>query len=410
MVAENNEFLLFKKEMEGLVERFAKNIKEYKAPHTEYLEARLREDYLNPMLVSLGWDVGNRKGYVQNQREVEIESRTRIGFAKKRADYLFRIEGTDVFILEAKQPREELTGEHIFQAKRYAWNKDLPLAVLSDFEELKFFIVTTTPRSDEESQGHYKTFNYLNYLNNLDEIWNILSYKKVKAGSIAELLNGLRKKGIKDKKHRQGFLILPEKTKSLDEQFLQLLEEARSEIGKSIAKTNKLEDREPNFLNEVTQKIIDRILFLRICEDRDIDTGTKLESIVSIWRKQTEESERGGKLINESLYTKLASHFKTLDRRPPGYATFFNGQIFQKHPSEELNIDDDVLASFLDQITDETSPYLFNVMPVDHSISQLLGRGWCFRNAFTIDPKVGQQKFFGKCLLAQSTLREHTNV
>ncbi|NJK93487.1 MAG: hypothetical protein HC904_17735 [Blastochloris sp.] len=117
----------FSGELALLVERFARNLDEYKGPH--YNEARLRDDFLNPFFLALGWDVANRAGHIQSKREVEIESATRIGSGKKRADYLFRGAGRDRFICEAKKPSSPLDKGPIFQAKRYAWNKDLPLAV-----------------------------------------------------------------------------------------------------------------------------------------------------------------------------------------------------------------------------------------------------------------------------------------
>lgn len=90
-----------------------------------YSEARLRQDYLDPFFRALGWDLENRQGLVQQQREVEIESRTDIAGRAKRADYLFRTNGLDKLICEAKKPGDALGARAAFQAKRYAWNKNL---------------------------------------------------------------------------------------------------------------------------------------------------------------------------------------------------------------------------------------------------------------------------------------------
>ena len=58
------------------------------------------------------------------------------------------------FCCEAKKPREDIAAaRHPFQAKRYAYNKNLPLAVLSDFEALKIYVVGGKPHIDRPEEG-----------------------------------------------------------------------------------------------------------------------------------------------------------------------------------------------------------------------------------------------------------------
>jgi hypothetical protein len=78
----------FEKELNRLVESFGKRIVELKQPG--YAEAQLRDDFLNPFFRALGWDMENRAGLIQREREVKIESATQIGGGRKRADYLLR--------------------------------------------------------------------------------------------------------------------------------------------------------------------------------------------------------------------------------------------------------------------------------------------------------------------------------
>ena len=44
-----------------LVERFERNLDEYKRP--DYKEARVRAEFIDPLLESLGWDVRNVQGH-----------------------------------------------------------------------------------------------------------------------------------------------------------------------------------------------------------------------------------------------------------------------------------------------------------------------------------------------------------
>ena len=110
-------FETFEKELNRLVESFGKRLAELKQPG--YAEAQLRDDFLNPFFRALGWDMENRAGLIQKEREVEIESATQIGGGRKRADYLFRTDKRDRFVCEAKKPAEELHARYAFQAKRW---------------------------------------------------------------------------------------------------------------------------------------------------------------------------------------------------------------------------------------------------------------------------------------------------
>jgi hypothetical protein len=79
-------FESFEKELNCLVESFGDRLAELKS--ADYNEAKLRDDFLNPFFRALGWDMENRAGLIQKEREVEIESTTQIGGGRKRADYL----------------------------------------------------------------------------------------------------------------------------------------------------------------------------------------------------------------------------------------------------------------------------------------------------------------------------------
>lgn len=131
-------FETFESALRDLVSRFSAGATGFLS--RDYAEASVRQDFLDPFFFALGWDLKNERQLILNKREVEIESRTMIDGRKKRADYLFRIDGTDRFVCEAKKPAEVLNSDHAFQAKRYARNKVLPLALLTDFEGLCLYL------------------------------------------------------------------------------------------------------------------------------------------------------------------------------------------------------------------------------------------------------------------------------
>ena len=84
-------FETFQQELASLVARFSAGATGFLA--RDYAEASVRQDFIDPFFTALGWDLKNERQLILNKREVEIESRTLIDGRKKRADYLFRIEG-----------------------------------------------------------------------------------------------------------------------------------------------------------------------------------------------------------------------------------------------------------------------------------------------------------------------------
>jgi hypothetical protein len=369
-------FATFEKELNRLVESFGRRLNELQS--ADYNEAKLRDDFLNPFFRALGWDMENRAGLIQKEREVEIESATQIGGGRKRADYLFRTHPRDQFICEAKKAAEELNARYAFQTKRYAYNKGVWVGILTDFEELKIFIVGSKPHLDEPQVGEWKSWHFRQYPLLARELWDLLARDSIAAGSIDRVIDALPKKAAGTGKARQQWLIKPDRTRALDNDFLGFLDATRRDLASDIYKNNGHENRfEANRLTEAVQRIIDRILFLRICEDRDIDTGTTLQSIVEIWRKNTGHDETGRRahqqplemhdtppagendglrVPKDSLWRRVVEHFRALDRRPPTHVPFFNGNLFKPHFTETLVISDEWLAGFIGELSDDETP------------------------------------------------------
>lgn len=378
-------FRAFQANLDRLVETFGRNLADYKS--NRYDEASLRQEFLNPLFRALGWDVENQTGQIPQHREVEIESRTDIGGRQKRADYLFRTDRIDRFICEAKKPADELQAAGAFQAKRYAWNKGLFLAVLTNFEEIRLYVVGSKPHPEELGVGLWKTWRSHEYPLVAREIWDLLSRSSVAGGALERVIDSLPRKPAAKGKARQQWLFKPDRSRALDTDFLNFLDEARRELASDLIRRNDRADLlEDNRLNEAVQRILDRLLFLRICEDRDIDTGRPLAQILRSWRDHAEspvprKPRQSEFELRETaaeyavraarppkpgpFWREVVAHFQALDRRPPSHIPFFNGNLFKPHFSEELEVGDEWIAGFLDDIGDEESPYLFNVIPVE---------------------------------------------
>ncbi len=122
-----------------LVQRFARNADAYKAGR--YNETQLRREFIDPLFITLGWDVNNAAGYAEAYKDVIHEDAIKIGAATKAPDYCFRIGGTRKFFVEAKKPSVDIHGDPhpAFQLRRYTWSAKLPLSILTDFDELAVY-------------------------------------------------------------------------------------------------------------------------------------------------------------------------------------------------------------------------------------------------------------------------------
>lgn len=223
------------------------------------------------------------------------------------------------------------------------------IATLSNFETLQVFVVGGKPEQISPWE-RCKQWHYTEYVKSAEELWALFSRSNVASGSLEKYISSLPKKPLKGKA-RQGWLIAPERIRTVDTEFLAYVEEQRELLAKDLVQQNKKHKWTSIDLNESIQRILDRILFVRISEDRDIDTGRPLELILSDW-----EAMQVGQ---PTLYSRLVAHFNRLDDT-------FNGALFKSgHESETLNVSDEYLADLIRDLSSEDSPYLFNTLPVE---------------------------------------------
>jgi len=262
----------FQQELARLVETFSRNLDAYKS--AGYDEARLRQEFLNPLFRALGWDLENKAGLIPAHCEVVVESRTDVG----RADYLFRTDRKPRFVCEAKKPAEELHG-HAQQAKGYAWTIGVPLAVLTDFEGLNIYIVGSEPKENEPMVGLWKTYFFREYPAKARELWDLLARDNVAGGSMDRAIESLPKKPLRLGKGQ--FVIRPDPTQSFDAKFLNFLDGARRSLASDLIRHNDRTDLlEGTRLNDAVQCILDRLLFIRISEARGC--GARWNSTVNL--------------------------------------------------------------------------------------------------------------------------------
>ena len=145
------------RETSELVKRFERNRESYRS--SEYNEAQVRLELINPFFKALGWDLYNEAGYAEAYKDVVHEDAIKIGGVTKAPDYAFRIGGARKFFVEAKRPGVDIKNDHdpAYQLRRYAWSAKLPLSILTDFEEFAVYDCRIRPnRADKASMARTK--------------------------------------------------------------------------------------------------------------------------------------------------------------------------------------------------------------------------------------------------------------
>ncbi len=365
--------------LEKLVRYFEKNIHQMKAP--TFNEAQARQQLIDPFFEALGWDVRNRNMLPPHMAEVLPEGRVRTSLnrvvkeqtvlfetestiheaqadyasmleyiaedeykaearmATKKPDYRFRLGGTTKFFVEAKKPSVDIISNRdaIFQVKRYGFSARVPVSILTNFEQFRVFDCTRKPFYEKPKIGVLKEFDlpYTSYLDDFDKLYDTFSHEAVVAGS----LETLQKKYLDKKKGEY----------SLDNSFLDDLSTWRVELAQDIAKHPK--NRRiitSNTLNECVQRILDRIVFLRVCEDRSIEETGTLLALLRLWQDHTGLSlyEQFNKLINT--------------RR-----SLYNGLLFAEHQCEQLEVGNVILEKIFKNVNYPLSPYHFEEIGVE---------------------------------------------
>jgi type I restriction-modification system DNA methylase subunit len=318
------------REIAGLVGRFEEQYDSYRK--SDYNETLTRRDFIDPFFKALGWDVDNRSGYAEAYREVIHEDKIKVGGATKAPDYSFRLPGgRRLFFVEAKKPsvsvKEEI--QPSYQVRRYGWSAKLPVSLITDFEEFSVYDCTRKPKStDKASVARIRYLTFRDYLKEFDFIWDTFSKERVLQGSFDRFVQSdTRKKG----------------TATVDREFVQSLDDWRTYLATSISWNNK--DLDEDEINFAVQQTLDRIIFLRIAEDRGVETyGTLKEAI------------RQG-----NYYENLYRQFLRADEK-------YNSGLFDFEKdviSRNLKIDNKVVKTIISELYYPECPYEFSVLSVE---------------------------------------------
>lgn len=313
--------------IKDLVARFKQNEKSYTS--VIYDESNTRTDFIDKFFEALNWDVRNDNGFAERFREVVREDKVVINGQTKAPDYSFRLGGQKIFFVEAKKPSVNIKDDiaPAYQLRRYAYTAKLPLSILTDFEEFAVFDTKIKPNpNDKASAARIQYMRYDQYEENFDYLWNTFSKEAVQTGSFDQYCeSGKNKRG----------------TSEIDNELLSTIEKWRLDLAKNIALRNpQLSLRN---LNVAVQKIIDRIIFLRIAEDKDMEDLETLKNACN----------------SSDAYNELKKVFENANVK------YNSGLFASENWINELIIDSKVLKDIANELYYPSCPYAWVALPVE---------------------------------------------
>ena len=269
----------------------------------------------------------------------------------KAPDYAFRIGGVRKFFVEAKRPGVDIKNDPdpAYQLRRYAWSAKLPLSILTDFEEFAVYDCRIKPnQADKASVARVLYISYTEYEARWEEIAAIFSREAILKGSFDKYVESSKKK--------RG-------TAEVDDAFLKEIEIWRDLLARNIALRNP--DLSTRELNYAVQRTIDRIIFLRICEDRGVESYGQLRALQN----------------GAHVYPRLCQIFRRADERYNSGLFHFSVEKGRNDLPDDLTlnltIDDKVLKGIFKGLYYPESPFEFSVLPADilgHIYEQFLGK------------------------------------
>ncbi|MDP2951697.1 MAG: hypothetical protein Q8O76_00070, partial [Chloroflexota bacterium] len=280
-----------------------------------YHEAMTKQGFVVPLFRSLGWDF-------DDVNEVTPEEKA----SKGRVDYAFKLKGVSRFYLEAKPLKADLDNpEYIKQAVTYAYNKGVTWAGLTSFDRLRLF--------NAQTGQPFLNLTCQDYAADFDRLW-LLSKESIEAGNL-------------DKEAAKVGALLP--SQPIERRLFGQLRKWREELFTQLRSYNK--NLTFPQIDEVIQRIFNRLIFIRTCEDRGIEEKTLLAA-VNRWKGSGHKPE---------LIEPLREIFLQFD----GY---YDSDLFAPHTADKVSIEAATLEEMIGglyEVTGGFASYDFSVIDAD---------------------------------------------
>ena len=291
-------------------------------------EAGIRT-WLDKFLSIFGWDVTNTNEIVQELTlsGEELARLNSIGSSHKRPDYSLMLGTTIKSFLDAKSLDINVFTDKsaAYQIRCYGWSARVPCSFVSNFEQLSIFDTRYLPEENVDANVGAVQISINEYLNQFDTLFEHLWISNIQKNILEKLYSFKSNEG----------------KNTLDTEFTKMLSQFRLAVASNLYDNNIINsDTE---LNYFTQVILDRIIFVRVCESRGFEQNDKLKSFIS--------SPQGfWESFKHSCYMEFYEHYE--------------GEMFERNARfQTLILDNSVFEDFIKKLY-YPYPYKFDVIPV----------------------------------------------
>lgn len=306
--------------LQSLVERFQAAKTNLQLKNSS--EATIRA-WIDELLSIFGWNVQNTQ-QVQTEHTLGRSERERlhgIGSTNTRPDYTLVNGNVPLAFIDAKGLNVDIEHDKdaAFQIRSYGWSIGAPFSIVTNFRQMAVYDCSVMPNVNEGAD-FARTFFFTcdQYIEKFETLQAILLRSNVIAGNVRLA-------------HGNG--------NALDENFSIMLGEIRKELAKAIIKNNQIDSI--STLSYYVQIIINRVLFIRVCESR----GLEVDGLLKRFSERNFWTE-----FKKSSYADFYEHY--------------DGPMFKRIPPlQSLFIDNEVFEHFLQSLY-YPSPYRFDVIPL----------------------------------------------
>ena len=263
--------------------------------------------FILPVLKALGWDV-------ENIDDVREQHRTAYG----PSDYELLTDGVPRVVIETKRISNDLDGHHVARGKKipyptqaiqYAWNLRVDWVVLTNFKELRLYHALAKTPED----GLVFAMSVDDMLHRLDDL-SLLAKESVESGRL-DALN-----------LRRG-------RKAVDRQVVDDLNTTRREMYEDILQNNA-EVVTDGGLRMMVQTLMDRLLVMRVAEDRGLFEADTLRGEIDRWRKTG---------LKTSFARRLRMQFGEFEE-------VYNTALFKSGPVDDIALSNGMLTRAIDRL------------------------------------------------------------
>lgn len=313
-----------KEKLKVLIEKYYQYKHEKK---TEELSEESTRAWINEFLDIFGWDVLNIQ-QIQQEKIVNGTQKEKLGeidSTHTKPDYSLMNGSTVKAYLDAKNPDIDIfkNKDAAFQVRSYGWSAGLPCSFLTNFEQMVIFDCRYAPQKGEDANVAAKQITIDNYISEFDDLNNHFNRLFVYRNNLQKLYSSEKVEGFK----------------TLDSNFNAFLSDFRIQLANELYLNNAgLIDEEE--LNYYVQMILDRIVFIRVCESRKIEKeGLLLEFLKKgFWDE-----------FKKSCYIDFYNHY--------------DGAMFSRDKKfDQIVLFNDLFKSFINQLY-YPYPYRFDVIP-----------------------------------------------